>query len=149
MKKLVFIVSVLIAAFCFCGCSGDENDDLLNDRLNEKSSDTVSIIGIWELKTLCYPGNDEVEIPVEKRDIFVFSSNGKVNVTKKRKSDFQDFPNEDGEYDYSYDKEKQIITLCGKTRECIITDSIMNLESCYFSDCGEPIQNFIFIKKQI
>ena len=61
---------------------------------------------------------------------------------------FRDFPNEDGEYDYSYDEEKKIIKLCGKTRQCIISDSEMHMDGYHDAD-REPIQDFIFIKKSI
>lgn len=147
MKKngILWMFALLMLSVGMSSCSSDENDDLSNGKSNETTSDAVSIVGTWELKTLCYPDGD-VEVPSGQRDIFIFNSNGKVKVIKKRKSVFPDFPNEDGEYDFSYDKEKQTITFCGKTRECVITDSVMDVESGYYSDRGEPISNFIFQK---
>lgn len=148
MKKLVFIFSVLIAAFFVIGCS---NDDQPNVRLSETdqhyASDPNSIIGTWELKMLRY-SEDDSEMPLDQRDIFVFNSKGKVKVIKKMISLFSDFPNEDGEYDYSFDKEKQIIQLCGVTRECIISDGEMYIKgySMPMPD-GEPLQYFVLIKK--
>ena len=134
MRKFILLFSFIIAASCLSGCSNSENDDPF-----------VSIVGTWELKTLCYPGSN-VEIPLDKRDLFIFSSSGQVKVIKKMRSFFPNFPNEDGEYDYSYDKEKQIILLCGKTRKCIITDDEMNIDSGLASADSEPIQNYLFIK---
>ena len=154
MKKsvLLWIGAVLMIAVGMSSCSSsDEDDDLSNDRLNEMPSDTVPsdtdpIVGTWELKTLHYDAGSGFEIPVEKRDLFIFGSNGKVKVIIKIKSDLPNFPNEDGEYDYFYDKEKQTLQLCGKTRECIIKDSVMYIASGYASDCAEVLQYFAFQK---
>jgi hypothetical protein len=119
-------------AFGMSSCSSDDDDD-------------NPIVGTWELKTLGYPGFD-YEIPLDDRDLFIFNSNGKLKVIKKKRSFFPDFPNEDGEYDYSYDKAKKIIQLCGVARECIILNGEMRIDGYHEAD-SEPVQRFIFIKK--
>ena len=149
MKKILFIASVIFASFCVSGCSNDDQSiGWLSETDIETASDPNSIIGIWELQTLCYPDFD-TKMPVEQRDIFMFSSKGQVKVIKKTRSFFPDFPNEDGEYEYSYDNEKQIIQLCGVTRACIISNGEMRIESGYNDPDSEPVQFFIFIKRQI
>ena len=144
MKKMTLLFIYLLLMFISAGCSNDEN-------IGESDIvvfDPNSIVGTWELKTLCYPGSD-LELPLEYRDVFIFDSNGKLMVTKSRSSIFDDWPNEDGEYEYFYDEEQQIIEFCEKKRECIIMDGKMVIESGYSSAYREPIQFFIFVKKQI
>lgn len=135
----------------FVGC-GNEEDNLSNSWLSEMDEETASdpntIIGAWELKTLCYPEGDK-EIPLDDRDLFIFNINGKVKVViKKGKPLYPDLPNEDGEYDYSYDKEKQIIQICSETLKCIISDGEMYMEGYHYGpDDGLYTHEFIFIKK--
>ena len=143
-------VLIIISA----GCSRDEN----NGESDAVVFNPNSIVGTWELAALCYPANEfelplnypsGLELPLEYRDVFIFDSNGKLMVTKSRSSIFDDWPNEDGEYEYFYDEEQQIIEFCEKKRECIIMDGKMVIESGYSSAYREPIQFFIFVKKQI
>ena len=131
-KKLVLMTSMLLWLGMFSACSSDDDTD-------------NPIIGTWELKTLGFPGVD-IEIPSDQRDVYEFCANGKVKVIKKFRTGFDDFPGEDGEYDYSYDKKKQIIQLCGVARECIISNGEMHIEG-YHSANSESVQMFIFIKK--
>ena len=131
-KKLVLMMSMLLWLGMFSACSSDDDTD-------------NPIVGTWELKTLCYPGGD-LEIPSDQRDLFIFNSNDKLKVIKKRRSFFPDFPNEDGEYDYSYYKKKQLIQLCGVERECIVSEDEMRIDGYHYAD-SEPVQLFIFIKK--
>ncbi len=79
----------------------------------------------------------------------MFNQSGKVKVfIKKGKPLYPDLPNEDGEYDYSYDREKQIIQLCGKTLKCIISGGDMHMEGYHQGpDDGLYVHEFIFIKK--
>ena len=134
MKKnnVLWICVVLMMAFGISSCSSDDDDD-------------NPIVGTWELKTLGFPGVD-IEIPSDQRDVYEFCANGKVKVIKKFRTGFDDFPGEDGEYDYSYDKKKQIIQLCGVARECIISNGEMHIDGYHEAD-SEPVQRFIFIKK--
>lgn len=125
-------MSVLLTLGLFNACNSDDDTD-------------NPIVGTWELSILHLPGT-ECEIPSDQRDLYVFSPNGKVKVTKKTSVVFDEFPSEDGEYDYSYDKKKQIIQLCGKSRECIISGSEMRIDG-YHSAISESVQVFIFIKK--
>jgi hypothetical protein len=119
-------------AFGMGSCSSDDDND-------------NPIVGTWELKTLGFPGVD-IEIPSDQRDVYEFCANGKVKVIKKFRTGFDDFPGEDGEYDYSYDKKKQIIQLCGVARECVISNGEMHIEG-YHSASSESVKMFIFIKK--
>ena len=135
MKKnnVLWICVVLMMAFGISSCSSDDDDD-------------NPIVGTWELKTLGFPGVD-IEIPSDQRDVYEFCANGKVKSSKNSEQVcFDDFPGEDGEYDYSYDKKKQIIQLCGVARECIISNGEMHIEG-YHSANSESVQMFIFIKK--
>ena len=131
-NKLVLMTSMLLWLGMFSACSSDDDTD-------------NPIIGTWELKTLGFPGVD-IEIPSDQRDVYEFCANGKVKVIKKFRTGFDDFPGEDGEYDYSYDKKKQIIQLCGVARECVISNGEMWIEGYHEAD-SEPVQRFIFIKK--
>lgn len=134
-KKLVLMMSMLLWLGMFSACSSDEDTD-------------NPIVGTWELKTLCYPEGD-TEIPIGNRDMFTFNSNEKVKVViRKGKPLYPDLPNEDGEYDYSYDKDRQIIQLCGKTLKCIISSGEMHIEGYHYGpDDGLYNHEFIFIKK--
>ena len=117
MKNNVFwLCAVLMMAFGMSSCSSDD-----------------------------FPGVD-IEIPSDQRDVYEFCANGKVKVIKKFRTGFDDFPGEDGEYDYSYDKKKQRIQLCGVARECVISNGEMWIEGYHEAD-SEPVQRFIFIKK--
>ena len=131
-KKLVLMTSMLIWLGMFSACSSDDDTD-------------NPIVGTWELKILHFPGLDS-EIPSDQRDLYMFNPNGKVKVIKKLRIGCDDFPDKDGEYDYSYDKKKQLIQLCGVERECVILDGEMRIEG-YHDASGEPVQMFIFIKK--
>ena len=139
-KNVLWFCVVLMMAFGMSSCSNDDSIEGQNDPASE-----IPIVGTWELNTLGYPGFD-YEIPLDDRDLFIFNSNGKLKVIKKKRSFFPDFPNEDGEYDYSYDKEKKIIQLCGAARECIISNGEMRIDGYHEAD-SEPVQRFIFIKK--
>ena len=150
-KNLLLMMSaamMLTFGISSCSSSDDEISERSNDEVSETASDPNSIIGVWELKTLNYPEGDR-EIPLDDRDLFTFSTNGKVKVAiKKGKSLYPDLPNEDGEYDYFYDKEKQKIQLCSETLKCIISDGEMHLEGHHFGpDDGLYTHEFIFIKK--
>ena len=81
--------------------------------------------------------------------MFTFNSNEKVKVViRKGKPLYPDLPNEDGEYDYYYDKDRQIIQLCGKTLKCIISSGEMHIEGNHYGpDDGLYNHEFIFIKK--
>ena len=140
-KKLFGLIGVLLIIIS-AGCSKDDDNEV-------GSTDPNSIIGTWELKTLCYPEGDRV-IPSDNRDLFMFNINGKVKVNiKKGKPLYPDLPNEDGEYDYSYDKEKHIIQLCSETLKCIISDGEMHMEGYHYGpDDGLYTHEFIFIKRQ-
>lgn len=133
-NKLVLMTSMLLWLGMFSACSSDDDTD-------------NPIIGTWELKTLGFPGVD-IEIPSDQRDVYEFCANGKVKVIKKFRTGFDDFPGEDGEYDYSYDKKKQIIQLCGVARECIISGGEMHMEGYHYGpDDGLYVHEYIFIKK--
>lgn len=149
MKKYVLFFCVLLLAGSLCSCSSGDNDDMPNDRLGETDKVAVPdsiIIGTWELKTLYYPFDRKVELPLDERDLFLFDSNGKVKVVKKTSSFLSHFPNENGEYDYSYDKEKEVMQFWGKTRKCMISDGEMHLEGYSSSDDGPEILEYIFKK---
>ena len=142
-KNVLWICVVLMMAFGMSSCSNDDSIEGQNDPASESS-----IVGTWELKTLCYPDGN-TEISSDQRDIFMFNQSGKVKVfIKKGKPLYPDLPNEDGEYDYSYDREKQIIQLCGKTLKCIISGGDMHMEGYHQGpDDGLYVHEFIFIKK--
>ncbi len=105
---IIVLLMLLMAGFAAC------NDDDTQSGIEEPSkniSNPNSIIGVWELKTLRWPEGNR-EIPVNNRDIFTFSSNGKVKaIVNKERPLYPDLPNENGEYDYSYDEEQQSILL--------------------------------------
>ena len=83
-----------------------------------------SITGSWELETVLYYYGGNKEIPAGSRDLYLFTSDGKVKVIKHYSD--SDFLNE-GEYDYTFDAEKQEITINGKRRKCTITDGKMTV----------------------
>jgi len=146
-KKLILMMSMLLWLGLFSACSSDEgNTDSIMGK--NKIASEFSIVGTWELKTLCYPEN-VFEIPIDQRDVFIFSSNDKIKVfIKKGKPLYPDLPNEDGEYDYFYDKEKQEIQLCEKTLKCITSESEMHMEGYHYGpDDGLYVHEYIFIKK--
>lgn len=147
MKKNLLIILSFLLIIITSGCSNEKQQ---SETDKTEVSNPNSIIGIWELKTLCYPEGNH-EIPLEDRDLFMFNSNGQVKVIiKKGKPLYPDLPNEDGEYDYFYDKEKQIIHLCGKTLKCIITNGKMSVEGNHYGpDDGLYFHKFQFIKKHI
>ena len=138
MKKVYVFLGMLLLGM-LCACSSDD------DRQNETNTGT-SIVGTWELKTLYYTKH-VIELPLEERDLFVFSSKGHVKVIKKTSRYFNYFPNKDGEYEYSYDKKKQEIQLYGKTRKCIMTDGEMFIEGHGSANDGVEIYQYLFIKK--
>ena len=149
MKKKLFILSSFLLIIISVGCSDEKQlYDWQSETDKTIASDPNSIIGTWELKTLCYPEGNH-EIPIEDRDLFMFSSNGQVKVLiKKGRPLYPDLPNEDGEYNYSYDKEKQIIQLCGETLKCIISNGEMSIEGDHYGpDDGLYFHKFQFIKK--
>ena len=155
MKTKRFLL-IVVSTLCMMvvGCSRNSGEDIPNGGQDEPNIETTpsdsSIIGTWELKTVCYPeGNHDISL--DDRDLFMFDLNGKVNVViKKGKPLYPDLPNVDGEYDYSYDKEKQIIQLCEETLNCIIAGDEMHIEG-YHDGPDDGIYNheYIFIKKQI
>ena len=140
MKKLLLsaitIFLLLTGAVATLSCDNNEIDT------NSLSVPDSEIIGIWELKTLRY-GGDDIDLPSEQRDVYRFYYNGKVKVILKTKG-FTGFPKEDGEYDYSYDKEKQMIKFEGeKARKCIISDGKMYIDG-YHEAYKDGITEFIF-----
>ena len=158
--KTIAITMCFLLTIGLAGCSKDgdpeiipteeEDENSSNGSLSETDKETASnsIIGVWELKTLCYPEGNR-EIPSDYRDLFIFSSSGKVTVViKKVKPLYPDLPNEDGEYDYSYDKEKQMMQFWGKTRGCIISDGEMRIEGYHSPDDGLEIDEYIFIMSE-
>ena len=97
MKNLLFYMSALLL-LCLAGCSNDADDE-------QSYSD---IVGTWELVAY-YSITGYHEIPAGERDLFLFGSDRKVKVIKKMKPRyFPLFPNEDGVYDYSYNKDDEM-----------------------------------------
>lgn len=135
-KKILIILSGFMLTNFMAGCSDDN-----------QSNDWIT--GTWELKTICFPEFPEsnCEMPPDSRDVFIFSLNGKVKVFLKRDFKCGDLPNKDGEYDYSYSKEKQEIQLCGETLKCVVSDSEMSMIGQDFgADDGLYSHEYIFIR---
>jgi len=140
MKNLLFYMSALLL-LCLAGCSNDADDE-------QSYSD---IVGTWELVAYCVPCfDDEVfELPEAERDFFMFGSDQKVKVTIKKWKNryFPLFPNEDGVYDYSYNKGKQKIQFFGIERDCIISDDEMRMEGNHSDHDGVEVDWYIFKKR--
>ena len=137
MRKVLFVWVMLLSLGMISACSSDDDSQF-----------DSSIVGTWELKTLYYTKH-EIELPLDERDLFVFCSKGQVKVIKKTSRYFNFFPNKDGEYDYSYDKKKQVIQFYGKTRKCIIADGEMLIEGHGSDNDGVEIYQYLFLKKSI
>ena len=137
MKNLLFYMSALLL-LCLAGCSNDADDE-------QSYSD---IVGTWELVAY-YSITGYHEIPAGERDLFLFGSDQKVKVTIKKWKNryFPLFPNEDGVYDYSYNKEKQEIHFFGIERDCIISDDEMRMEGNHSDHDGVEVDWYIFKKR--
>jgi hypothetical protein len=155
MKKILFCMSAFLYLF-LAGCSNDADDEqsyanIVGTSSNDDDEQSYSdIVGTWELVAYCVPCfDDEVfELPEAERDLFMFGSDRKVKVIKKMKPRyFPLFPNEDGVYDYSYNKEKQEIHFFGIERDCIIMDDEMRMEGNHSDHDGVEVFWYIFIKK--
>ena len=99
MRKLLLCMGAFLF-LCLTGCSNDDDDE----------QSYADIVGTWELVSF-YTIVGHYEVPEGERDLFVFGSDRKVKVTIKKWKNryFPLFPNEDGVYDYSYNKGKQKI----------------------------------------
>ena len=98
MRKLLLCMGAFLF-LCLTGCSNDDDDE----------QSYADIVGTWELVSF-YTIVGHYEVPEDERDLFVFGSDRKVKVIKKLKRPYLPlFPNEDGEFDYSYNKGKQKI----------------------------------------
>ena len=137
MKNLLFYMSALLL-LCLAGCSNDADDE-------QSYSD---IVGTWELVAY-YSITGYHEIPAGERDLFLFGSDRKVKVTIKKWKNryFPLFPNEDGVYDYSYNKGKQKIQFFGIERDCIILDDEMRMEGNHSDHDGVEVDWYIFKKR--
>ncbi len=137
MKNLLFYMSALLL-LCLAGCSNDADDE-------QSYSD---IVGTWELVAY-YSITGYHEIPAGERDLFMFGSDQKVKVTIKKWKNryFPLFPNEDGVYDYSYNKGKQKIQFFGIERDCIISDDEMRMEGNHSDHDGVEVDWYIFKKR--
>ena len=137
MKNLLFYMSALLL-LCLAGCSNDADDE-------QSYSD---IVGTWELVAY-YSITGYHELPEVERDLFMFGSDQKVKVTIKKWKNryFPLFPNEDGVYDYSYNKGKQKIQFFGIERDCIISDDEMRMEGNHSDHDGVEVDWYIFKKK--
>ena len=148
-KAFYYLILAMSVSFCFTACSSDDESD---KPVKEVVTDP-SIIGAWELKTLILPDPelDYIrEMPSDKRDIYMFNSDGKVKVIVKKGNlnPHPDLPNEDGEYDYSYEKEKQILQLCGEALKCSISNGEMHIKSNWHSPSdGYEVEEYIFVKR--
>lgn len=104
LSLLLFLALVLVTT----GCSNDDDDQ----------QSYADIASTWQLVAYCVPQAERhvYEVPEGERDLFVFGSDRKVKVTIKKWKNryFPLFPNEDGVYDYSYNKGKQKIQFCKK-----------------------------------
>ena len=158
MRKILFCMGAFLCLF-LAGCSNDADDeqsyaDIVGTSSNDDDEQSYAdIVGTWELVAY-YILETVYEVPEDERDLFVFNSNEEVMVVKNWESYLHKgpnllyFPNEAGEYEYSYDKEKQIINFMGKTRKCIISGRKMRMEGYYTGPAdGTEILHFIFIKK--
>ena len=137
MKNLLFYMSALLL-LCLAGCSNDADDE-------QSYSD---IVGTWELVAY-YSITGYHEIPAGERDLFLFGSDRKVKVTIKKWKNryFPLFPNEDGVYDYSYNKGKQKIQFFGIERDCIIMDDEIRMEGNHSDHDGVEVDWYIFKKR--
>ena len=153
MKKILFCMGAFLCLF-LAGCSNDGDDQQsYADNVGTSSNDDddkqsyADIVGTWELVAY-YSITGYHEIPAGERDLFLFGSDRKVKVIKKMKPRyFPLFPNEDGVYDYSYNKEKQEIHFFGIERDCIIMDDEMRMEGNHSDHDGVEVFWYIFIKK--
>ena len=142
MRKVLFGLGILLSVGLFCACSSDDEllngneekkggelDSWFNDTDKKSISDPNSIIGTWELHIISDLTTDtDVELSLGQGDLYMFNSNGKVKAVKRTKY-LPEFPGEDGEYDYSYDKEKQVLQLCGITWHCVISGGEMYIDA--------------------
>ena len=139
MRKILLCMSAFLYLF-LAGCSNDDDEQSYSD-----------IVGTWELVAYCVPCfDDEVfELPEAERDLFIFGSDQKVKVTIKKWKNryFPLFPNEDGVYDYSYNKGKQKIQFFGIERDCIISDDEMRMEGNHSDHDGVEVDWYIFKKR--
>lgn len=154
MKKVFVIMSMILLPGMFSACNSE--NDLLNG--NDEGEEGVvttlpdsSIVGTWILHIIYNNhAGTKVEVPLDQSDSYMFNLNGKVKFVKKINEDFFGFPKEDGEYDYSYDKENQRLQLYGKTRACTIKDGEMRIGDEYIQNhypCDSKFY-FLFIKQQ-
>lgn len=154
MKNKIYLSGILFLLLILtCSCSSeliDSSNGWLNESDIKKAYNPNSIIGVWELKTKCYPEGN-YEIPSDDRDLFMFNSEGKVKIViKKGKTMYPDLPNKDGEYEYTYDMEKQVIQLLASTRKCIIANGEMRIYGYHYgTDDGIYSHEYIFIKEHI
>ena len=98
------------------------NDIYVKSAIFTKIKSTI--IGSWELETVLFTFGGNKGIPIGSRDLYLFTSDGKVKVIKHSTNSY--FLNE-GEYDYTFDEEKQEIMINGKLRKCTITDGKMTM----------------------
>ena len=140
MRKILFCMGAFLCLF-LVGCSNDDDDQ----------QSYADIAGTWELVAYCVPQGDRYvyEIPEGERDLFVFGSDRKVKVTIKKWKNryFPLFPNEDGVYDYSYNKGSQTINFFGLERDCIILDDEMRMEGNHSDHDGVEVDWYIFKKR--
>jgi hypothetical protein len=134
----------------------NKSDDVIsNGNQSETNNKTAppdsSIVGTWILHIIYNNhAGTKVEVPIDQGDSYMFNLNGKVKFVKKINEDFFGFPKEDGEYDYSYDKENQRLQLYGKTRACTIKDGEMRIGDEYIQNhypCDSKYY-FLFVKQQ-
>ena len=138
MRKLLLCMGAFLF-LCLTGCSNDDDDE----------QSYADIVGTWELVSF-YTIVGHYEVPEDERDLFVFGSDRKVKVIKKLKRPYLPlFPNEDGEFDYSYNKGKQKIHFFGVERDCIILDDEMRMEGNHSADDGMEVFWYIFKKTDL
>ena len=159
MKKILFCMGAFLCLF-LAGCSNDADDeqsyaDIVGTSSNDDDDKQsyADIVGTWELIAFCVPNADKYvyEVPEGERNLFVFGSDRKVKVIRKweTKIHFPLFPNEDGVFDYSYDKGKQKIHFFGVERDCIILDNEMRMEGNHSDHDGMEVDWYIFKKTDL
>ena len=84
-----------------------KDHETLNDSAIAIADSTIT--GTWVLDMISPLDGNDITIPSECKDLYIFSSNGKVKVVRNVNA-YYCFLNE-REYEYSYDKVKQEIKI--------------------------------------
>ena len=111
MKKVVYMMNLLLALGLFSACSNDDVNDLAGDKVDDFSFATEELSGTWELEHCYNPAAGQFSINKEE-SIVELKDGNTINVKSLSSSYFDEYFLPSGQYSISKERfSEEVLTI--------------------------------------